>query len=326
MKYLCFLTCFIAITGYSQTTVSHSLHADTDSSLSTSKQLAAKLTEGLINEKDKVRAIFLWVTDNIDYRTRTSFAGKSINRYKKQAAAENISMNTLDEQVAEIVLRDKQAVCDGYSRLFKTLCSHAGVKSEVITGYARGYSSSSKNYFISNHSWNAVYLDSTWQLLDVTWASGYLNYRNEYVRRLDDSYYLVKPEQFIKDHFPDDFNWALVNEVPTLKEFSNTPFKPKGFLLSKIDSYFPGQGIIEARIGETITVELRSNLHPLKSPPNYSIDYLQLSEKSVALTKPSIKGNKLTYNFRVNQPGVEWLHIYYNEEEVMRYRLKVITD
>jgi Uncharacterized protein involved in cytokinesis, contains TGc (transglutaminase/protease-like) domain len=26
--------------------------------------------------------------------------------------------------------------------------------------------------FAVNHTWNSVYIDSTWYLLDVTWASG----------------------------------------------------------------------------------------------------------------------------------------------------------
>jgi hypothetical protein len=30
--------------------------------------------------------------------------------------------------------------------------------------------------FRSNHNWNAVYIDSAWYLLDVTWASGSLSY------------------------------------------------------------------------------------------------------------------------------------------------------
>ena len=90
----------------------------------------------------------------------------------------------LDERVARIVLKRKQTVCAGYARLFKTLCDFAGIKSEIITGYAKTNLMSSRQ-FKCNHNWNAVLIDSNWYLLDATWASGYLKFfRNRIYKRL----------------------------------------------------------------------------------------------------------------------------------------------
>ena len=42
-------------------------------------------------------------------------------------------LKPLVEHVAEIVLRRRTAVCDGYTKLFKALCDHAGVQNEIIS-------------------------------------------------------------------------------------------------------------------------------------------------------------------------------------------------
>lgn len=277
----------------------------------------------MMKDRDKVRAIFLWITDNIDYRVRSRITGRTHSNYRKNTPAPSFSMNSLDEQVAEIVLRERKAVCEGYARLFKVLCGYAGIQSELVTGYARGYTLSAVNYFRSNHTWNAVWIDSAWHLLDVTWASGYINYRNEFVKALDDSYYLSDPATFIRDHYPDDLKWSFVKDPPTLREFHNTPFKSQGFILSKIDSYYPGKGIIDVAMGEVITIELTTQLSPGTTISPTEVDSLRLTHKSVALAAPKISGQKLIYTYKVDRPDMEWLHIFFNDQEIMRYRVDV---
>ena len=135
-------------------------------------ELARHLTANCSTDLEKTRAIFRWIAENISYRTRTTAV-----RRKKQVHDEydephdTAALKPLDERVAETVLENRVAVCDGYARLFKTLCTYAGVKSETISGYARTESSRARQRFAPNHTWNAVWIDSTWKLLDVTWAS-----------------------------------------------------------------------------------------------------------------------------------------------------------
>lgn len=294
-----------------------------DSLQSSAKSLSATITDGLVRDRDKVRAIFLWITDNIDYRVGSRITGRIHSNNNQKSLAHDFSMPTLDEQVAEIVLRERKAVCDGYARLFKVLCGYAGIRAELVTGYARGYTVSPASYFRSNHTWNAVMIDSAWHLLDVTWASGYINYRKEFVKALDDNYYLSAPATFIRDHYPDDLKWSFVKDPPTLKEFHNAPFKSQGFVLSKIDSYYPGKGIIETSLGEVITIELTTRLSPGTARQPTEVDSLRLTHKSVALAAPKISGQKLLYTYKVDRPDTEWLHIFFNEQEIMRYRVDI---
>jgi transglutaminase/protease-like cytokinesis protein 3 len=47
-------------------------------------------------------------------------------------------------------------------------------------------------------------IDGAWQLADVTWGSGYVNFANQFVQRTNDAYFLTPPDEFAKDHFRED--------------------------------------------------------------------------------------------------------------------------
>src|SRR4029079_2030806 len=136
--------------------------------------LAMQLTAPYSTDLEKVRAIFRWITEHIEYNTlRSQPYGIVYYDDGIESAHDNDSiLQPLDLRVAEIVLKRRVAFCEGYARLFETLCDYAGIRSEVISGYSR--TNMSSRQFRCNHKWNAVLIDSNWYLLDVTWASGYL--------------------------------------------------------------------------------------------------------------------------------------------------------
>ncbi len=54
---------------------------------------------------------------------------------------------------------DKNAVCEGYAKLFQYLCYCVGINSTVVLGSSSG----------EPHMWNCVEIDNKWYMLDVTW-------------------------------------------------------------------------------------------------------------------------------------------------------------
>lgn len=54
---------------------------------------------------------------------------------------------------------EKNAVCEGYAKLFQYLCYCAGLNSTVVFGTSSG----------QPHMWNCVEIDNEWYMLDVTW-------------------------------------------------------------------------------------------------------------------------------------------------------------
>jgi len=291
--------------------------------------LSQQLTAPCSTDLQKVRAIFRWITDNIAYRTSETINHKKKSRIKEEedGTDDTTLLKPLDERVSETVLANKLAVCDGYARLFKTLCKYAGLHAEVITGYGKTEPHKVHQRFRNNHSWNAVMIDSVWQLLDVTWASGYISWPgDQFIRQLDEQYFLSPPEVFIREHYPDDLRWTLVDDPPLMAEFKVSPFKQKSYIKYNIISYRPTTGIIEASLNDTIRIVIETS--DADKDRNISSDpFLDTSiystPTSALLVPPGPPASRTTYTYVVNAPGVEWLYILYNDDIVLRYKLVV---
>lgn len=289
--------------------------------------LARQLTVNCNTDLEKTRAIFRWIAENISYRTRTTVRRKKQVYYDYEEPHDTVALKPLDERVAETVLENRVAVCDGYARLFKTLCTYAGVKAETISGYARTDLSRTRQRFAPNHTWNAVWIDSSWKLLDVTWASGYISRQGDnFVRLYDDQYFLTSPEEFIREHYPDDLNWALMTDPPLMPEFRHSPFRQRSFAKYKISNYAPAKGVIDANEGDTLQFVLES--HNIRADgqisPDPFLDTALYNTATTALLVPNmVKGNTTLYTYYVNSHTVQWLYVLYNDDLVLRYRLQV---
>ncbi len=299
--------------------------------------LSREITHGCKTDKEKVTKIFRWITDNISYRTqydRMKVIGSASKKFAQtEFDTDTGALKPLNVRVSETVLRNRVAVCDGYSRLFATLCEYAGIRSEVIIGYARGSIHRPDLKFSVNHYWNAVFFDNKWQLLDATWASGYITRQTgEFVREYDPHYFLTRPEDFIRDHYPDDQRWTLLTDDAVPDEFKHSPFKQKSFLKYRITSFLPSGGVIEASVGDVIQLELvtADPEKDKKISPDMLLDsaiftqsaswiFLDPLEKEITPVFP----HKYNYSFRVESPDVEWLYLKYNNDLVLRYKINI---
>lgn len=330
-----FLTCLflffysIPFSGRAQ----HYAHMKVQDSAAASPtaRLAASLTAGVHSEKDKVSAIFHWITDNISYKVSSRLGGSySMRRIKPQPDDERVDvLKPLNERVAENVLERGEAVCDGYARLFKSLCDYAGIKAEVVSGYARTGNGNSGRNFRSNHTWNAVMIDSVWHLLDATWAAGYVNFFGDtFIRHYNNRYFLAPPKVFIEDHYPEDPAWALMPEPPVLSEFNWAPYRHSGFIRNRILSFLPAKGIIEASVGDTLYFELET-LDREKKLEVWDRPFAdpRLHTGPVWLNYPEreaqVNGRKVVYQYAVGSAYPQWLYVVYNGEPVLQYRLQI---
>ena len=99
----------------------------------------------------------------------------------------------------------------------------------------------------TNHSWNAVYIDGNWQLVDTHWATrsvDIVNYLKEtvfnesvlalrylqserntpenLVYQYDDFYFIPEPTHLIYSHCPEDIQWQLVHPAKSRVKTSHT--------------------------------------------------------------------------------------------------------
>ena len=290
--------------------------------------LAYLLTASYTTDLEKVRSIFYWIADHISYNTiryQPQPVAYKDDGYESAHDADSV-LKPLDERIAEIVLKRRYSLCDGYARLFKTLCDDAGIKSEVINGYSRTNFGNSQ--FRCNHKWNAVMIDSNWYLLDATWASGYLNFSGtNFIKDYNDAYFLMPPKYFVQDHYPDDIKWTLLSDPPTLAEFNRSPFKQPAFNY-RIVSFTPSKGIIDATVGDTIKVALETiddnknlsllDLSSLDSSNIFVADSIAKINK-----KFTVKGNKIIADYIVTNQAAQWLQVIYNGDVVLRYKLNI---
>lgn len=298
----------------------------------TPSSLSKQLTADYKTDREKVTSIFRWITENISYNVRPFY--RANRRYSGDLLDEDddtAALKPLSERVAIDVLNKRVAFCDGYARLFKTLCDYAGIKSEIITGYANGSMGRSMYKFGSNHRWNAVYLDSSWQLLDATWASGHLTLStNDFIQNYNNRYFLTPAKDFIQDHYPEDLQWTLLPEPPEKSEYQQTPFKAHAFLKNNVISYSPSAGIIEASQGDTLRFEIetfgeKKNLLVLDTA---FVDSAAIAAATADIFKNTsvIAGNKIKYSFIVSSSLDKWLTVVMNDEVVMRYKLNIRKD
>jgi hypothetical protein len=294
----------------------------------TPDSLSKILTAPYSTEIEKVRAIFSWVAQHITYNTYVISCQRKNGSARYTTEPEDTSMQwkSAIEMTAIKVLKKRTAVCDGYAKLFKTLCDYAGLRCEIISGYARGYLQNDRR-FRSNHSWNAVMIDHVWHLLDVTWASGYFTYSDQYVQRMDDNYFLTSPEQFIRDHYPEDLYWTLMDNPPSIPEFRKMPFHCKSFVKYSIGAFTPSNGILEAYIGDTVHIEItvtnKARDKHISPDPFFDSSDIERKINEVYLVASDSTAHSLKYSFRVDNPFVQWINVMYNNDVIMRYRLQL---
>lgn len=167
--------------------------------------LAKYLVKTSKNELEKARAIWIWITNNISYDVDGYFSG---------------SISTYDAQTA---FNKRLGVCSGYASLFKQMADIVNLKSEVITGYAKGYSynPSIKELPNSNHAWIAINIQNKWYLCDPTWGSGYVDYKRKFIKDYEEFYFCANPAQLIYTHFPSDIKWQLLENPLDSSTFLN---------------------------------------------------------------------------------------------------------
>jgi hypothetical protein len=187
------------------------------------RDLSQKLTSPLKTEPEKFRALFKWVCDNIsnDYylfttnkKKRETLSGDALRDWNK---AFNIT-------IIEKLIKEHKTVCTGYAYLIRELARSAGLSCEIVNGYGRNVVANIGGTGVLNHSWNAVRLDNKWYLCDATWASGAIDSQQKaFVHNYNDLYFLTDPVQFIRNHYPQEAKWTLINDHPSLHEFLNAP-------------------------------------------------------------------------------------------------------
>ncbi len=133
-------------------------------------QEAYLLTQDLSSEQEKVDAIYNYVIQNIEYD------------YTK--TADSVSSTYLPD--IEDTYSTGLGMCYDFSSLFACMLRSAGIPAKLVKGYT--------NNFNGYHSWNEVYINGEWQIIDTTYDSIRIHCNRNYSMFKDSADYTVKFE------------------------------------------------------------------------------------------------------------------------------------
>jgi len=352
-KRLLFFILFFPLFGYSQksATLSHvDSFALTIKYKTSLADLTRRLTDHYSEELLKARAIFKWITENIQYDykyyNKYYYKDKEPKAYKckndSDCEAKRIAWET---KYIDKVLRKKKAVCQGYSMLFKKMCDIAGLKSEVIPGYTR-----TEYYQVGtagklDHAWNAIWIDTSYHLLDATWAAGGCAKNDDgkllsFQKYFDNYYWLTPAVDFARNHYPKDSKWTLLSNYTKDSFAANPYYLPSEIRHLKLIK--PSSGILSVKKGDTIHFtlayasyfsDLQINSNIFRNPDIWVLDEVSKKKQirridTLAVKKQQyIKYNReaTVYNFQyvVTDNTLSYLDILFDKKRVLRFKVKI---
>lgn len=227
-----------------------------DSLTYSSQDVANYINSKFYFQNEKARAIFYWIAENIQYDFDNMYA---FNMYNSETNSDE-------------TLKSRNGICLNYANLYAGIANKVGVKTYVIKGYTR----KKKQVNHNPHAWCASLIDSAWYMTDPTWGAGYIQ-DSHYIKELNNKFFNIKPDRFIKTHIPFDPLWQILNYPITKQEFHNGMSKTKNEItyFNFIDSIkiYENQSSIERLLASSSRIESNGICSYLDYDNLYSIRF-----------------------------------------------------
>ena len=279
--------------------------------------LSDKIENDFNTDEEKVRALFIWLVENIKYYTdKKSWVGTSLEYYFSEYQEKRDSKRKEKTRILN-ALKNRRANCYGYSLIFKEVCDLLNIESHIILGYAKGnLLDIGKNSLIKNHAWNSVKINNQWQLIDISWAIGYYVIEK---KANNGHYYFKNPTEFINQHLPVHAKWQLTPHKISKKDFISTPILYPKYYNSKFKLLNENNGIIKISKKDRYFTIIFS-----KIPKDYNISYSFLNEKySKPLFFKKINNHTYKLKIRFNKREAPYITIYSDFIPLIAYKIEL---
>lgn len=187
--------------------------------------------------EDTIKSVYDWVAGNIKYDVKKMKENEERGRSRKKSGFK--SEEEYHNHLLKLVVKNKKGVCEDYSLLFDAIVKELGYESYIIEGYTKNKKGKLSKRI--GHAWNAVRIDDSWKLFDLTWGAGYVEDEKRFVRKYNQEWYDTRPEEMIKTHMPYDPIWQLSENPVSYENFEkNTPVSDSGVkydYMKLIDEY-----------------------------------------------------------------------------------------
>lgn len=159
--------------------------------------LAAEIAAGCEDDYQRLRAIYGWICEKIDYDTKFTIYS------------------------ADKCFNARRGTCQAYCELFYQIAKAAGIRAEIVKGRAKD-----DNGYIDpgGHAWIFAYTrENRGILIDPTWGAGSVH-DGQFTRNGDSwAWFAVEPEWMILSHYPNDASYQLIEQPITQQQFEKLP-------------------------------------------------------------------------------------------------------
>ncbi|PCJ94603.1 MAG: hypothetical protein COA50_12670 [Flavobacteriaceae bacterium] len=287
--------------------------------------LTHKLTTHLTTDVEKFRAIYTWVSTNIE-NDYTSYikTSKKRKKFAKDREALLEWNRSFTPKVFQKLLKEKKTACTGYAYLVQELVLLADINCKIIDGYGRTAHTMVDENSLPNHSWNAVELNGKWYLSDATWSAGRVEVEEglpRFIPDYADGYFLANPILFAKNHYPLDSKWVLMSESYSFQDFTKGPVVYKEAFKHNITPIAPRAMHIETLRNEAVVFSL--NVPPSFKNENISLLLTTGNSNKNMQSKVSSDQNGQHLEHIFTKAGTYDIHIKANDDILATYVVKV---
>ncbi|RYJ36986.1 Transglutaminase domain-containing protein [Flavobacterium anhuiense] len=285
-------------------------------SFDSTEKLADRIEKDFDSDYDRARAIYSWIAFNIRYDYNAYLNPPRVQGFSYSSEAEKQrKIKQLNDNLIQKAFKSKKAVCEGFTALYQHLATAMGIKCEIIRGDSKiSVRDIGRKTTSSNHAWNMVLIDKKWRLLDVTWGQGYYDSsKGRMVNDFNPAYFDTDPDYFFAKHFPDSGSY-LGNRL-SKEDFLNGPLIYNTTIEKDYKIKSPDSGIIEARNGDKITVEIK-NL----SKSN-QVFYLNKYNKAVKVQNSKEKRGGLEFQIPIDSNIGDYITVFVDGNSVVSFKI-----
>ncbi|MEN2487428.1 transglutaminase domain-containing protein [Flavobacterium sp. B11] len=285
-------------------------------SFDSTEKLADKIEKDFDSDYDRARAIYSWIAFNIRYDYNAYLNPPRTQGFSYSSEAEKQrKIKQLNDNLIQKAFKSKKAVCEGFTALYQHLASLMGIKCEIIRGDSKiSVRDIGRKTTSSNHAWNIVLIDKKWRLIDVTWGQGYYDSsKGRMVNDFNPAYFDTDPDYFFAKHFPDSGTF-LGNRL-SKDDFLNGPLIYNTTVEKDYKIKSPDSGIIEARNGDKITVEIKN-----VSKSN-QVFYLNKRNQPVKVQNPKEKRGGLEFQIGIDNNIGDYITVFVDGNSVVSFKI-----
>lgn len=184
----------------------------------TTQELSNQIKKDFTAPQDQLRAAYTWIIHNIAYEPSEYLTYKFQYRILEERDAKLASTR---EEIIARTISGKKAVCEGYALALERICEELGINAYVVRGDIKRDVVDIGRPFDKNHMWIIAIVNEKPVLMDPTWGAG--KYLDSFKKEPSYAFYDVKPQHFIKTHYPEVIDDAYLDNTVSKTTFASWP-------------------------------------------------------------------------------------------------------